>query len=351
MAYNEDTRKKIVQGRVLFFFEVLTVYFGIFLFMLIPRILLPLLMDESTIFYGPVYYLLRALAILLAVPVFLYFFNIIKTELGKGGEIILEKDISPAAEHVGMFKIKQSNMKYQLLYGLLLLFLLFIPLDLLIYLLIPETLEYTANSLTANPTDTYLMASYPLFLASVLIIQTGVSIYEETLIRGFETKRGGDYFNKISAVFITSIQFGFMHFAIGQGIPLLFPFLWTFQAFLVGIILSLFIVNKKWLFPLIFAHAANNIISAHAIWNYLQGNSFIGMVYTVYVPLLIISVLLLIWQFPRIRSSVKLGMEQIKSYFAVDSSIKESDEDRTFRILLDLVLVVMIFFIAILLLV
>ena len=80
----------------------------------------------------------------------------------------------------------------------------------------------------------------------------------------------------MSAIMMASFYFGLNHFAyflnpVSQNYPFWFPFLWFLQTFIVGIILGIFIVKKRWIFPVILAHALNNIVSAHAVWSYLQG--------------------------------------------------------------------------------
>ncbi len=341
----DNLKKKIIIERFRFVGEVFIIFLGIFLFLLIPRFLLPLFLDEKSIFFCPLYYLLRAAAILLAIPLFLLISNIILESQKKN--IIIEEDLSPSMGHIKMYSISKNNFKYQLLYGLLILFIVFIPLDFITYFLFPSTLEYTAVSLSSQPTDSYLLASYFIFLISVLIIQFSVAIYEESLTRGFLTIRGSEYFHKISAVIISSLYFGLMHFAYflnpeSRNFPVWIPFFWFLQTFIVAILLSIFIIKKKRLFPVIFAHAMNNIISAHAVWNYLQGNDFIIVTIYLYLPLLIISAILFIWQFPRIKSSVSNGFDEFKTYFKINKSIGESKGDLFFRFLFDFFIGVLI---------
>jgi membrane protease YdiL (CAAX protease family) len=112
-------------------------------------------------------------------------------------KLILEEDISPSKNFLSLFNITKKNFKYQLLYGILLLFLIFIPLDFFGYLFLPKMLSY--SSIVLNPTgelsyNSYLMESYYVFLLSVIIIQISVAIYEETLVRGFLANRGSVYF-------------------------------------------------------------------------------------------------------------------------------------------------------------
>ncbi len=334
-----EIKTQIIAERGRFLLEVLIIFLGIFLFSLIPWLLLPLFMSSESIFYGPLYYLLRALAIIIAIPLFLLFSNVI-LESPKRTEIIKE-DRSPSLEYLRLYSFPENSFKDQLLYGVLILFIIFIPLDFLVYFLIPDMLIYTGEALSSHPTDSYLLQSYFVFLFSVIIIQICVSIYEESVSRGFLTMRVKDYFHKISAVIIVSQYFVMMHFAyfltpVSRNYPFWFPFIWFLQTFLVAIILSILVLKKKSLFPVIFAHALNNIISAHAVWNYLQGNDFTLITYYMYIPLMIIGVVLFIWQFSTIKAGVAVVYDDIREYFKPEEKLGESKGDVYFRILIDL---------------
>ncbi|MFO8017221.1 MAG: type II CAAX endopeptidase family protein [Promethearchaeia archaeon] len=351
MQSTSNRKKQIIIERFIFFVEIAIVFFGVFLFSLIPSLALPLLLETNSIFYGINFYLLRIIAVLIGIPLFLYFSNLIlNTQKQK---IILEDDASPALRHIKLFKVKKSNLKYQVLYGFLLFFIIFLPLDYITYLLEPKILEYVAVSISSSSKDIYLTKSYLIFLFSVLIVQFSVSFYEETLVRGFLTNRGSQIFNKISAVIISSFYFGLMHFVyylnpLSRNYPFWLPFIWFLQTFFVGIIFSLFIINKRWLFPVIIAHFLNNIVSAHAAWNYLQGNPFSFITFTLYLPLLGISIILFIWQFSRIKNALKTGFKQFGNYFKkqeyLEKKQKESNSDRIVRIGIDLFLGFLILF-------
>lgn len=337
------SKKQIAKDRFTFFFEVLIVFMGIFLFMLIPFFVMNLI-DSNSIFYGPINYLLKAVGMTLAIPIFLYLSDFIL----ESQKVIVEKDISPAKGHLMLYKISKSNYKYQLLFGILLLFLIFIPLDFFTYFFIPDMLEFSANALIMNSTNAYLQQEYLIFLGSAIVIHISVAIYEETVARGFLTKRGSEYFQKISAVFIASLYFGLGHFAylfnpISLQYPLVFPFIWFFQTFIVGVILSLIILKRKWLFPVIFAHSINNIISAHAIWNFLQGNQFASIAIYLYLPLLIVGIILFVWQFSRIKESLSLGLKELRSY----AMSGESRSDKVVIIFVDFVIGVLVFLVGI----
>ena len=356
MRRSESPLKIIFFQRLYYLFEVLIIFLGIFVFMLIPSLLLPSFIDFNSIIFEPLFFILRAAIIIVAIPLFLYLANFIMESQRK--RLILEEDISPSKNFLTLFNITKKNFKYQLLYGILLLFLIFIPLDFFTYLFLPETLSYLSTVL--NPTaefsyNSYFMENYYVFLISVIIIQISVAIYEETLFRGFLANRGSDYLKKMSAVIITSFFFGLGHFSYiftipSIGLPIIFPIIWFLQTFFVGIILAMLVLRRRWIFPVIFAHAVNNIISAHSIWNFINGNDYSLMSFNVYIPLLIISIILFVWQFSRIKESLSIGFKEFFSYFKNDNEIGENWLGKIVRIMMDFLFGLIIFIIGVIIL-
>ena len=306
----DSPSKKIVVDRFTFLLEVIFVFVGVGLFSYLMRFVIAFIIPADSVLFGPIFFFVRALGALIMVPIMLMVANFLLESQRK--ELILEEDISPFMGHLKQYKMSKANAKYQLLYGVLLLFLFFIPLDFFSYLLIPGFIEFQAVGLTGGTStlSLYFFESYFSFLLLVIILQLSVSVYEETVSRGFLSKRGSENFHAISAIMISSIYFGFMHYGyINPNYSILYPIIFFIQACTVGIILSLFILRKKWIFPLIFAHGVNNIISAQTIWFFLQGTEFIFVALTLYIPLLIFSAILVVWQLPRIKASVSTGMK------------------------------------------
>ncbi len=326
--------------------------------MLIPTFLLPFLVDVNAIndiIYERLYNILRAVIMVVAIPLFLYLSNFIMEKQRKS--LILDEDITPSRNFLNLFKITRSNFKFQLLYGILLLFLIFIPLDFFIYL-IPEMLSFASTAIepaSQYSINSYFNENYSIFLLSIVLIPLCVAIYEESLTRGFLTNRGSDYFNKMSAVIITSFFFGLGHFAYilspsAAGLPIIYPIIWFLQTFLVGIILSMVVLRKHWIFPVIFAHTFNNIITSHSIWNSINGIDFSFMTFYVYIPLLIIGLVLFIWQFSRIKESLSIGWKEFKSYFTRDEQIGENSLETVVRIMMDFLFGLIIFLIGMIIL-
>ena len=353
MGRNESPLKTILRQRVYYLLEVLIIFLGIFIFMFILTFLLPSLIDVNSVIYEPLYYLLRAVIPIISIPLFLYLATFIMEKQRK--KLILKEDISPSRNFLSLFNITKKNFKFQLLYGVLLLFLIFIPLDFFTYFFSPEMLSFMSEAL--NPAgefslNSYFMESYFVFLLSVIIIQISVAIYEESLVRGFFTNRGRDYVNRMSAVILPSFFFGLGHFGYiftrpSPRFPIIFPMIWFLQTFFVGIILAMVVLRKHWIFPAIFAHTLNNVISAHAIWNYINGKDFSFMSMYVYLPLLIIGILLFFWQFSRIKESLSTGFKEFRTYFARDKNIEERSLDTIVRIIMDLLFGLIIFLIGV----
>ena len=347
--------KTIMMQRIYFLFEVLVIFLGIFIFSLIPALLLPFLVDVNAVIFEPLYYLIRAALLVVVIPLFLYLSNFLMEK--QRNTVILEEDISPSRNFLNLFKITRSNFKFQLLYGILLLFLIFIPLDFLTYL-IPDMLSFASTAIDAGAEyslNSYFNENYSIFLLSIVLIPLCVAIYEESLTRGFLTSRGSDYFNKMSAVIMTSFFFGLGHFAYiyspaSAGLPILFPIIWFLQTFLVGIVLSMIVLRKHWIFPVIFAHTFNNIITSHSMWNYINGIDFSFMTFYVYTPLLIIGIVLFIWQFSRIKESLTIGWNEFKSFFTRDDNIGENSLETIIRIMMDFLFGLLIFIIGIIIL-
>ena len=346
MTRKASSIKQLIKERFYFFSEVLIVFFGIFIF-LIPTVFIPYEESIGSI-YGIFFYLLRAILAFLAIVAFLYVANFAMEKRMK--YIIVESDTSSSKSFRNLFTVKKSNFQYQFLYGLLLLFLVFIPLDYVTYLLLPEMIAFSVNSLIVSQANLYLGESYIVFIISVVIIQFSVAFYEEAISRGFLTNRGNDYVTKVSAVIISSVFFGMGHFAyifnlVSLGFPIFLPFIWCIEAIIIGIILSMLVMRRRWIFPVIFAHAINNIISAHVLWNYLQGNDFSILATFFYPILLVIGLVLLILNFPLIRDALLIGFKDLKIYFKNNPQIKEPTDHKIIRIMLDILFGFLIFII------
>ncbi|MFX0081373.1 MAG: CPBP family intramembrane glutamic endopeptidase [Candidatus Hodarchaeota archaeon] len=349
MIFSEE-KKRIAKKRAIFFFyDIILIFVFVFVMLLIPLFIIPMITEERSVLYGILFYIMRAVFIFIGIPLMIYVTNLIYEPQKK--KVIIEEDITPAMGHLKLFRITKKNYKYQIFYGFLLFFIVFLPIDFFTYLFIPEVLEYQAWVIGARETNYYLspfIDDYFIFLISAIIIQISVSVTEETIARGLLTKRGSEYFMKMSAVIISSLYWGLGHLAYILDIRSWYPVLWFFQSFIIGIILSLMVLRKMWILPAIIAHALNNIVAAHTMWNFWQGNSFQAVTFFMYIPLFIIGILfvtvclLLVWPFSSVKRSISNGFALFKTYFKKDSEEKKIG-DTLFRIFFDILIGGLIF--------
>ncbi|MCK4380676.1 MAG: CPBP family intramembrane metalloprotease [Candidatus Lokiarchaeota archaeon] len=344
----QNRKKEIALKRFRFFYqEIVWGFILIFVFLLLPLFLIPLIVNDTSPLSGILIYSLRAIFVILGILLIFPLSNLIFESQKRN--IIVEEDISPGKGFLKIYKMSNKNYKYQIFYGLLIFFLVFLPIDFFTYLLVPQMLEY--QSLALPNTDVYLNLGTPymLFLISVIIIQFSVAIFEETISRGLLTKRGSEHFFSMSAVMISALYFGFGHFAyflnpVSRFFPMWYPFIWFLQAFIIGIVLSLFVLRKKWIFPVIIAHTLNNIISAHAVWSFNNAVDFSVVALYLYCPLLIIGCVLFIWQFTQIKESLSIGFKMLSSYFKRDNNNEDTKGDLIFRVFIDILMGLIIFF-------
>lgn len=342
LSYN---RRNIASKRLKFlFYEVVPIFLIIFMFLIIEWIVLPLIINQTSALFGMLFYLIRTLVIFLAIILVLFISNRIKTKNSSQ----VDKELAPHLGYLKLYSMTKKNYKYQLLYGFLLLFLILIPLEFLISITLPNSIPYIIVSLENT---NLLIDNIAQFLLFSVVIQFSISFSEETVFRGLITKRGSEYFNQLSAVMISTFFFTFINFFFN-------PFIFTvsyyygvllfIKSFIVGLVLSLTIVRRKWLFPLIIAKTFDSIISNVIIWDFLRGGNFNQLLIFIYTPLLIVSLILLILQLSRVKESLKIGKKMIISYYKNDIKSEESSGDKLFRILFDIFLALLLFLFGIL---
>jgi membrane protease YdiL (CAAX protease family) len=350
MIFNQVKRTIIKKRLRFFFYEVAISFLLIFFISSFEWMLLPIELNPAII--GMIFYIIRALIVFLAIPTTIV---LMRRLLGSSQSDMRElSKSSPFKSHFMLYKVSKSNFRYQILYGILLLFLAFIPLNFFLYLLIPEMLLYHSFSIGLDLQSSFLFIdNFIVFFAFLVIIQISIVFAEETIYRGFVNKRGSEYFNRISAVLISAYFYGFSSLLfyldpISSNFGLWFPIIWFFALFLIGLILSLTTIRRKWLFPSILAHSISNIIMISMIWCFLNGWGFIEILLFIYFPLLGGSLILFVWQFNRIRESILIGLSMLKSYLKNDEKEDERNNDKYFRIFFDIVLGFLVFLIGLL---
>ena len=339
-------KRTLAKKRVRFlFYEIALTFLVIFLISSLESVLLSLKSNPEVL--GMIFYVIRAIIVFLAIP---FTISFMKRLTGPSEKEMSEKTkISVLKSHFMLYKISKSNYKYQLLYGILLLFLVFLPLNFFLYLLIPEMITYRFISSALILQNSYLFIDnfIIIFILSV-IIQISIAFVEETIYRGFVNKRGSEHFNEISAAFISAYSYAFLsllYFLSPAGINTYnwFPLIWLIASFMIGLILSLLTLRKKWLFPAIFAHSISNIIMISMIWCFFNGWNYFELITFIYTPLLCVSLILLLSQYKRIRDGISIGMEMLRKYFKNDEEVDERNNDKYFRIFFDIVIGFLVF--------
>ena len=83
------------------------------------------------------------------------------------------------------------------------------------------------------------------------------------------------------------------------------------------------------------------------IWCF-NGTNYTDILLFIYSPLLIISIILFIWQFNRIKESLSIGLGMLKAYLKNDDKEDEQTSDKYFRIFFDIAIGLLIFLIGLL---
>lgn len=341
-------KRTLAKHRLRFlFYEIALTFLVIFLISSLESMILPL--QSSPEVLGMIFYMIRVIIVFLAIP---FTISVMKRLIGPSERELSEKTkISVFKSHFMLYQISKSNYKYQLLYGILLLFLVFIPLNFFLYLLIPEMISYRFISSGLILQNSYLFIdNFFIFFILSVIIQISIAFVEETIYRGFVNKRGSEHFNEISAAFISAYSYAFLsllYFLSPAGINTFnwFPLIWFIASFIMGLILSLLTLRKKWLFPAIFAHSISNIIIVCMIWCFLNGWNYFELITFIYTPLLCFSLILLISQNKRIRDGISIGIEMLRKYVKNDEEVDERNNDKYFRIFFDIVIGFIVFLI------
>ncbi|MFX1499173.1 MAG: CPBP family intramembrane glutamic endopeptidase [Promethearchaeota archaeon] len=337
-------KKQIWRIRFKFFYsEVLFAFILIFIILALCRyVIFPLFENLNLVFFGILYYIIRAIVIVLII---LFVLWIRGRHIPENEKI----EIYPLEGQLRLYKITRKNFKYQILYGVLLFFLVLLPLEFLSFLLMPDIVGYQVDFLSGDPINSYLFESnYLQFLFYAIIVQVSVVLAQESIYRGFLAKRGSDHFMEMSAVIISSLSFGMRTF-IFYFDPLRLPYspltpvIWLIESFIIGIVFSLVTIRRKWLLPAIIAYILNNILFSHLIWNIFHGITSYTLLLFLYSPLFIGSVILLIWQYPRIRESISIGIGTLKSYLKKEDKKEKTTTDKAFRYQIDIIIGLVIF--------
>lgn len=348
----KGNKRKITSHRFTFLLHnVLPIYILIFLLNIFIWLLITSLMKVNNIFLSSLIFIFNAL--------FTFSVNLVVFYIQKRINYSPQNNKSNINAYEGylmLFKVKESNFNYQIYYGILLFLFLFLPLDLLFYI-IPNMQNYLAIISISTITDSYLLLdNYFQFLVITISIQIMLSISQEILSRGLIAKRGSEYYSNFSAIIIASIYFGLIQ-SIGfsninpYSYSFLYPILNFMRFFLIGLILSIFILRKKWIIPGIIAFSLHKIIASHIIWNIFQGIPYFPIYLYLYLPLITISLILFVLKFDWFKTRISDGFNYLKKNFNKIIKSDESQLDRLFRILFDIIFALILFVMSFLILV
>jgi len=95
VKWDSSNRKIIAYQRLRFFIQEVALAFIIIFIFLLTLLLESIFIEENTVIYGIIFYVLRAIIILFGIPLSLYLSNLI-FESQKRNKLIVEEDISPA---------------------------------------------------------------------------------------------------------------------------------------------------------------------------------------------------------------------------------------------------------------
>jgi len=83
------------------------------------------------------------------------------------------------------------------------------------------------------------------------------------------------------------------------------------------------------------------------IWCF-NGTNYMDILLYIYFPLLLVSIILFIWQYKRIRGSISIGLGMLKIYLKNDEKEDEQNSDKYFRIIFDIIIGFLVFLIGLL---
>ncbi|MHA1745051.1 MAG: lysostaphin resistance A-like protein [Promethearchaeota archaeon] len=316
-----------LEGRFRFFIVVTVGAILSFLF----RMLLELVLDSFQLggmSYLILFYGLFAMTTILAGTLALQFLTkfITRSSPSTSDGSLSLSDHSQQSIHSSDYKLFQGfslqNFPKQVRSAVVLLTVIYVPIDLLSYLL-PNVLDNSAiilSALDASNPQNYFLYDFPSVLISIVLVHFAVSLREEFLFREFFLIVGQKEVHKNTAFVFSALLFGLAHFdwffsPQSTNIPVWFFLLWGLNAMIIGFVSATFFTTTKQIWPLILAHFGNNVISSLVIRNYALGKSFWEVSFLqIYLPLLIIGISASFLSYKSIGGFIKRGFTYLKNY-------------------------------------
>ncbi|OLS11958.1 MAG: hypothetical protein RBG13Loki_4430 [Promethearchaeota archaeon CR_4] len=269
-------------------------------------------------------YLLYVIASFACLPLIASF----KYFLMPGEDKKIKREIS---RQFGIFSISTKDGTSQLKHALLMWLLVFVPLDLLSYL-IPGMLDFQTRSLIIPPAESdpgqglyFSVSIFGIFLGLSILVHLFVATREEIMFRGVMQFWGQKNVGFTSSVVISALAFGLSHFSywfspLGQSDPIFFYFAlwWGAAGLFVGFMLGFYLRTTGRILPMILAHWWNNVVSTIAVWMYVSNNNAISTMsylgWVLYLPLIVCGLVLAILWWSTILKAGKLVKKEVKSY-------------------------------------
>ena len=320
--------EKRLENRFHFFMGVVFPLILNFLFYFILQSILNLLTLEDQayiIIYWVLYCFFSILALFLGELIFRYMTQEVKfsedslslPEKNSRKEIPLNEQTKPKLEFFSAFRL--DNFPKQVLTAILLVTIIYIPLDFVSYLL-PNILEYQANSLTQSRLGAYFNFSFGQALFTALIVHFMVALREESFYRVYILTNGKDKLKNSTSFYYSAILFGLAHFSYifapsSEGYSPIFPVWWGLNALFIGIISAYVFITTRSIWPVFLSHWINNSISAMVTWNFIKGNPFMTAVLYLYLPIITIAIILAALNYKKIKNHFSNLLALMRVYF------------------------------------
>ena len=108
MDSESNTKRKIIEERLYFFIEVVIVFLGVgIILMLIPSSVYQFITSENAVFLGPLFYFLKAIVFLIALPLMLYLSNYLMEFQDEGKPELKTKDLNK--NPLKLFSVKKKK--------------------------------------------------------------------------------------------------------------------------------------------------------------------------------------------------------------------------------------------------
>ena len=211
-----------------------------------------------------------------------------------------------------------KNFGSQILHGLFLFAVIYIPLDYLSYL-IPRLMDFQILAIEQTTTG-FLLNNYSFItiISVALVIQFFIGLREELFFRVFLSGFAGENTIKKNSAFVfSSVLFGLAHFSYIFSPTITsastgYVIWWGLTSFFIGCISAYYYLEHKKIIPIVLAHWLNNVVSIMVISQYMEGHTMNYSLLHIYLPIFILGIILLF----AYRKTLKDHLFKVKNSFA-----------------------------------